>query len=39
MKRSLEAFQLDVPAMAYFDPELSRLAQYYRQKSAAKYWC
>lgn len=38
IKRSLEEFQLDIPGTAYFDPELGRLAQYYQQKKAAKYW-
>lgn len=38
IKRSLESFDLDIPGTAYFDPQLSSLAQYYKEQSNAKYW-
>ncbi|QDP39690.1 GNAT family N-acetyltransferase [Radiobacillus deserti] len=38
IKRSLESFELDIPGTAYFDPQLSDLAQYYKQQANAKYW-
>ena len=38
IKRSLESFNLDIPGTAYFDPQLSNLAQFYKQQSNAKYW-
>ncbi|KKI90856.1 GNAT family acetyltransferase [Bacillus sp. SA1-12] len=38
IKRSLESFDLNIPGTAYFDPQLSNLAQYYKQQSNAKYW-
>ena len=30
IKRSLESFNLDIPGTAYFDPQLSSLAQFYK---------
>lgn len=38
IKRSLESFDLNIPGTAYFDPQLSNLAQFYKQLSNAKYW-
>jgi len=38
IKRSLESFDLDIPGTAYFDPQLSKLSQFYKQQSNAKYW-
>lgn len=38
IKRSLESFHLDIPGTAYFDPQLSNLAQFYKEQSQAKYW-
>ncbi|WP_127531593.1 GNAT family N-acetyltransferase [Paenibacillus kobensis] len=38
IKRSLESFNLNIPGTAYFDPQLSNLAQYYKEQSQAKYW-
>ncbi|MFC3039172.1 GNAT family N-acetyltransferase [Virgibacillus xinjiangensis] len=38
IKRSLESFGLDIPGTAYFDPQLSNLAQFYNQQPGAKYW-
>jgi putative acetyltransferase len=38
IKRSLESFNLNIPGTAYFDPQLSSLAQFYKQQSNAKYW-
>ncbi|WP_085991178.1 GNAT family N-acetyltransferase [Oceanobacillus senegalensis] len=38
IKRSLESFDLDIPGTAYFDPQLSHLAQFYKQQEKAKYW-
>ncbi|MEW4370383.1 GNAT family N-acetyltransferase [Paenibacillus kandeliae] len=38
IKRSLESFQLNLPGTAYFDPQLSNLAEYYQQHDKAKYW-
>lgn len=38
IKRSLESFQLDIPGTAYFDPQLSNLAEYYKTLPNAKYW-
>lgn len=38
IKRSLESFELDIPGTAYFDPQLSSLAQFYKQQANAKYW-
>lgn len=38
IKRSLESFDLDIPGTAYFDPQLGKLAQFYKQQSNAKYW-
>lgn len=38
IKRSLESFNLDIPGTAYFDPQLSNLAQFYKEQSNAKYW-
>jgi putative acetyltransferase len=38
IKRSLESFNLNIPGTAYFDPQLSTLAQFYRETSNAKYW-
>lgn len=31
IKRSLESFNLNIPGTAYFDPQLSSLAQFYKQ--------
>jgi len=38
IKRSLESFNLNIPGTAYFDPQLSNLAQFYKDQSNAKYW-
>ena len=38
IKRSLESFKLDIPGTAYFDPQLSNLAQFYKEQSNANYW-
>ena len=38
IKRSLESFELNIPGTAYFDPELSRLAQFYKNQANANYW-
>jgi putative acetyltransferase len=38
IKRSLESFNLNIPGTAYFDPQLSTLAQFYREQTNAKYW-
>ncbi|SDN67720.1 GNAT family N-acetyltransferase [Bacillus sp. OK048] len=38
IKRSLESFNLNIPGTAYFDPQLSNLAQFYKEQSNAKYW-
>ncbi|RBW68347.1 GNAT family N-acetyltransferase [Bacillus taeanensis] len=38
IKHSLESFDLNIPGTAYFDPQLSSLAQFYKQQSHAKYW-
>lgn len=38
IKRSLESFNLDIPGTAYYDPQLSTLAQYYKEIPNAKYW-
>jgi putative acetyltransferase len=38
IKRSLESFNLNIPGTAYFDPQLSTLAQFYRDTPNAKYW-
>jgi len=38
IRRSLESFDLNIPGTAYFDPQLSNLAQFYKQQSNAKYW-
>ncbi|KKB34356.1 GNAT family N-acetyltransferase [Bacillus thermotolerans] len=38
IKHSLESFHLNIPGTAYFDPQLSSLAQFYKQQSNAKYW-
>jgi putative acetyltransferase len=38
IKRSLESFDLNIPGTAYFDPELSRLAQFYKKQANANYW-
>lgn len=38
IKRSLESFNLNIPGTAYFDPQLSSLAQFYKEQSNAKYW-
>lgn len=38
LKRSLESFDLAIPGTAYFDPQLSRLAQYYAKQPKSKYW-
>ncbi|PKR85648.1 GNAT family N-acetyltransferase [Heyndrickxia camelliae] len=38
IKHSLETFNLDIPGTAYFDPQLSCLAQFYKKQSNAKYW-
>ena len=38
IKHSLESLDLNIPGTAYFDPQLSRLAQFYKQQSNAKYW-
>jgi putative acetyltransferase len=32
IKRSLESFNLDIPGTAYFDPQLSNLAQFYKEQ-------
>lgn len=38
IKKSLESFGLNIPGTAYFDPQLSNLAQFYQLQSNAKYW-
>lgn len=38
IKRSLEKFELDIPGTAYFDPQLSALAQFYQGEKHASYW-
>ena len=38
IKRSLESFDLALPGTAYFDPQLSELAQFYEQETNANYW-
>jgi putative acetyltransferase len=38
IKRSLESFNFDILGTAYFDPQLSNLAQFYKEQSHAKYW-
>lgn len=38
IKHSLESFGLNIPGTAYFDPQLSSLAQFYKQQPNAKYW-
>lgn len=38
IKRSLESFGLDIPGTAYFDPQLSNLAGYYKGLADSKYW-
>lgn len=38
IKRSLESFNLNIPGTAYFDPQLSSLAEYYQKLTNAKYW-
>ncbi|WP_404454615.1 GNAT family N-acetyltransferase [Oceanobacillus kapialis] len=38
IKRSLESFDLDIPGTAYFDPQLSSLAQFYQQLEKGNYW-
>jgi putative acetyltransferase len=38
IKRSLESFNLNIPGTAYFDPQLSNLAQFYKDIPNANYW-
>jgi putative acetyltransferase len=38
IKRSLESFDLNIPGTAYFDPQLSNLAAFYKEQHHAKYW-
>ncbi|MGG1638695.1 GNAT family N-acetyltransferase [Paenibacillus sp. NRS-1760] len=38
IRRSLESFNLNIPGTAYFDPQLSNLAQYYKEQPNSKYW-
>ncbi|MDF2938358.1 MAG: N-acetyltransferase [Paenibacillaceae bacterium] len=38
IKCSLESFHLNIPGTAYFDPQLSNLAQFYKDTPNAKYW-
>ncbi|MBB4824990.1 putative acetyltransferase [Sporosarcina luteola] len=38
IKESLESYQLDIPGTAYFDPQLSNLADYYKNEPNANYW-
>lgn len=38
IKKSLESFELDREGTAYFDPQLSQLAEYYQSLEHAKYW-
>lgn len=38
IKCSLESFGLDIPGTAYFDPQLSSLAEFYKEQSKANYW-
>lgn len=38
IKHSLEAFGLDIPGTAYFDPQLSALTQFYASEKNAAYW-
>lgn len=38
IKQSLESFDLDIPGTAYYDPQLSYLEEFYRDKINASYW-
>ena len=38
IKHSLESFDLNIPGTAYFDPQLSALAEFYKKLHHAKYW-
>ena len=38
IKDSLESLGLDIPGTAYFDPELSRLSQFYQGETNASYF-
>jgi putative acetyltransferase len=38
IKQSLESYNLDIPGTAYFDPQLSNLAAFYKQQPNAMYW-
>jgi len=37
IKNSLESYHLNIPGTAYFDPQLSRLTQFYMEQSNAKF--
>lgn len=38
IKSNLKKFNLDIPGTAYFDPELSKLSDYYKQTSKRQYF-
>lgn len=38
IKSNLKKFNLDIPGTAYFDPELSRLSDYYNKTSKRQYF-
>ncbi|WP_322925019.1 GNAT family N-acetyltransferase [Paenibacillus campi] len=38
IKQSLESFALNLPGTAYFDPQLSQLADYYNSSPRIAYW-
>lgn len=38
IRNLLESLGLDIPGTAYFDPELERLAQFYRKETNAEYF-
>src|SRR5699024_3500327 len=38
IKRTMQWSGLDIPGTAYFDPQLSHLAEFYKNEPNAKYW-
>lgn len=38
IKSSLESFNLNIPGIAYYDPQLGSLSQYYKEQLNSKYW-
>ncbi|WP_370576350.1 hypothetical protein [Neobacillus niacini] len=38
IKHSLESFNLDILGTAYFNPQLSNIAQFFKEQLNAKYW-